>query len=226
MARILPARETCDNLINLYFAASDRLYRTILARPFMEEYNRYWDRKDTHDSFLPRLLCILCTAAQLDQDLHDLGRNEPATIHIPTALSLATEWVKKRLKTDPSDIWTLQGRLLVSLAIMDFQTRQSLKWTDLGTLVRMGMEIGLHQGLTQGAVTSAAEKECRRRLWFTIMDQDIQTSMQRKLPCAFRLELVGCASPSNLDDDEINPNVEDVPISRPLDEITENHLQA
>lgn len=88
------------------------------------------------------------------------------------------------------------------------------------------MEMGLHLDTDQAAATSAEDKERRRRLWFALMELDLEASAQRNLPCAFSWEAVLCPSPSNLNDCDIKPNVENVPPSYALEVHTENHLQA
>lgn len=226
MVNILPSRATCANLIKLYFAASDRLYQTILPRSFIEEFSGFYDGKSTHGSFLPRLLCVLCIASKLNLRMKASESNGRATIHIPTAWVLVREWLDEKARTDPLDIWTLQIRLLNFLAAKKSLVQKPIVWAELGYLVRAGMEMGLHRNPIQGTVTSAGDKECRRRLWFTLIELDLHASTQRNGLCAFTWETFSCAPPSNLDDHEIDPNAEDVPPSRPLEEITANHLQA
>jgi hypothetical protein len=82
--------------------------------------------------------------------------------------------------------------------------------------------------MIQGPFISAGERESRRRLWYTLMELDLQTSIQLYLPCTFRWENVTCISPGNFDESQIEViDKPDVPIPRPsIEEVTENHLQA
>lgn len=228
MTKMLPPQDVCNKLIRVYFLESEGLYRTTRLSVFEKEYNEFWDgESNTHDSFLPRLLCMLCLAAQFGKGWRGRDRDGNATIHIPTAYALVGEWLDERTRTDTFDISILQTKLLHFFARKLISAKKSLVWVEVGYLARMGMQLGLHRDpMIQGASISAGEKESRRRLWFTLMELDVQTSIHLNLPCTFSWASVACASPGNFDEKEIEVDTLDVPFSRPLEQVTENHLQA
>ncbi len=68
--------------------------------------------------------------------------------------------------------------------------------------------------------------EIRRRLWFTILDMDIDISMACNLPTVVREGEYSCQPPKNIDDEQLSPETKELLWPKPLDQPTTNQLQA
>jgi hypothetical protein len=227
MADILPPRPVCDRLLDQYFVVSEGLYRMVHIPSFQQEYARYLDGKGCNDSFLPRLLCMLCIAAGSGSGSRGLGHDRSTTVHIPTACVLVRHYLDSLRRRHVVDLTALQTELLLLQALKTVHPKEQSSWTQLGYIVRMAMTMGLHHDPSETPSLTPFTGECRRRLWFTVLEMDLDASLTRNLPCAIRPGEHSCRPPHNLDDTALLPTTAaPLPDSQPLDHPTTNHLQA
>lgn len=53
-----------------------------------------------------------------------------------------------------------------------------LVWISAGALVRMAMQMGLHQDPNIIGDMSVLQNEMRRRLWYTILEMNVQAALE------------------------------------------------
>lgn len=226
MADILPPRPVCDRLIQLYFTMSEGLYRMIHIPSFKKEYADYWDGKGCDESFLPRLLCMLCISARLGTDSRGPGHDRYTSVHTPTACVLVRHWLDELRRKHLAELTTLQTELFLLHVEKIITPQHQASWTQLGYVVRMAMTMSLQRDPSELPGVTEFLGECRRRLWFTLMEMDLHVSVACSLPSAVRQGEYSCEPPRNIDDTDLFPTMSTLPDSKPPDQLTTNHLQA
>ncbi|RYP05069.1 hypothetical protein DL765_009964 [Monosporascus sp. GIB2] len=92
-------------------------------------------------------------------------------------------------------------------------------------VVAIAMATGLHFGPSQLPV-STFEAEIRRRLWATVLELAVQTSLDSGVhPVISGETLDSCELPSNLDDSQISESTKTMPAPQPTTTLTQNSIQ-
>ncbi|KAK2072961.1 hypothetical protein P8C59_007278 [Phyllachora maydis] len=225
MADILPKKAACDRLLQAYIGMSEGLYRVIHIPSFRHEYDDYWEGKGAYDAFLPRLLCMLSIASRFDTESRGLSHDRCDSVHVPTACRLVRHWLDNLRGKQLVDMYTLETEILILHAQRMMKPRPQDSWTQLGLIVRMAMAMGLHRDPCEFPQLSPFLGEQRRRLWYTIMDMDLHVSLACNLPCAAREGEYTCKPPRNLDDEDLEAEMKELPESRPMEEKTTGQMQ-
>lgn len=226
MADILPSKPICDRLLEAYIVMSEGLYRITHVPSFRAEYEMFWQQRKVSDGFLPRLMCMLSLGSKFETDKRGLSHDRADGIHAPTACALARAWLDSLRGKQMVDMDTLQCEVLLLHASRMMSSRNAESWTQLGFIVRMAMTMGLHRDPDEFPQIRPFYAELRRRLWYTIMDMDLHVALACNLPCSVREGEYTCRPPSNLDDNDIYPELSKLPPSKPIDEYTNTQLQA
>jgi hypothetical protein len=226
MADILPKRPACDRLLEAYIGASEGLYRVVHLPTFRQEYERYWEGQGHNEAFLPRLLCMMSIGSRFETEARGLGHDRLDSVHAPTALALVRNWLDGLRGKHLVDYHTLQTEILLLHAQRTITLRNQDAWTQMGLIVRMATTMGFHRDPSEFPQITPFHAENRRKIWYTIMDMDLHISLQCNFPCAVREGEYTCKPPRNLDDEELLPDMRELPPSRPLEVSTSNQLQA
>ncbi|KAL3458097.1 hypothetical protein BJX64DRAFT_235336 [Aspergillus heterothallicus] len=171
----IPERQILDELIRLYFTTFEGCYRILGYQSFMVEYENYMIRpKSAENSIVLRLLLIMTIAGPM----HPNGniRREIAA-KARTWLDLVQGWLSGPLEKNR---FTLNGIQLHCLLLLSRQVNQigaDLVWISAGALMRMAMQMGLHQDPDFLGEMSLEQKETRRRLWYTILEINVQSAL-------------------------------------------------
>ncbi|KAJ2895682.1 zn2cys6 transcription factor [Zalerion maritima] len=220
MADILPKRSDCDRLLDMYIKTAETLYRIIHIPTFRLDYEAYWNSERRPESFLPLLLVMMALATKYESRSRGPNGERLDSIHIPTACALVRMWLDGLKGKDLVDMTTLQTEVLLNhTQRMVLKPQES--WSRLGFIVRMAMSMGMHRDPSEfGGGIPPFEGEVRRRLWWTILDLDLHMSLQCNLPCAIRNDDFTCRPPLNLDDEDIYPEMNELPDEKPHDQFT------
>lgn len=232
MADVTPRRDICDRLFYGYVNVSEGLYRVVHVPTFQAELERYWahglnlSQGGVTEDFLPRYLAILCIGSRFEAESKGLSIDRSDGVHIPTACALVRSWLDSVRCKPSADFNILQTEVLLLHALRMIAPRSQRIWTELGMISRMAMVMGLHRDASEFAPEiSPFQAECRRKLWFTIMDMDLHVSIASNLPSALRPGEFTCHPPRNLDDADIYPEMPALPPAKPMDQYTEGQMQ-
>ncbi|KAL1864834.1 hypothetical protein VTK73DRAFT_5614 [Phialemonium thermophilum] len=226
MGDVLPKRAACDRLLEAYIGVSEGLYRVIHVPTFRKEYEEYWEGRRCCETFLPRLLTMMSIGSRFDTDSRGMGHDRSDSVHAPTACALVRSWLDGLRGKQLVDIHTLQTEVLLLHAQKTIAPRHQDAWTQLGLVVRMAMSMGLHRDPSEFPQLTPFQAETRRRLWYTIMDMDLHLSLAASLPCATREGEYTCRPPRNVNDEDLYPEMKELPPSKPFDHFTDSLLQA
>ena len=115
-------------------------------------------------------------------------------------------------------IQALQTNLLLLLARETAGVGGDLIWISAGALLRTAVYMGLHRDPACLPKRTTFAAEMRRRLWNTILEITLQSSMDSGGPPLVSLSDFNTEPPSNFDDDQL---VAEDPVPKPEDDFTQ-----
>lgn len=209
-------------MVNVYFRCFEPVHRILHEPSFWAEYERFWANPEcfTVGQRLKILLVIaagssLCDEAGPDSELR--GR-------VQQWIYTAQAWLSGPLEKDRLDIQGLQIHCLAMLARQIFSVGGDLVWMSMGSLIHRAMQIGLHRDPKHLPSMSRLEAEVRRRLWYTILELIVQSSLDSAMPPRISFEDFDTESPSNNNDDEIDKTTTGL-LPHPTEKYTSTSMQ-
>lgn len=121
----------------------------------------------------------------------------------------------------------LTGLQIFCLLILARQTAgvdEALLFVSVGTLVRFAMMMGLHRDPRYFPKMSIMQTEMRRRLWSTVLEMALQSSLDAGMIPMISLDDFDTQAPSNIDDRDMDENTTSLP-TKPLSVFTQTTLQ-
>ncbi|KAF9887198.1 hypothetical protein FE257_010452 [Aspergillus nanangensis] len=197
----LPAPDLVDDLVRLYFATFESCYRILHYPTFQRQYEAFTDNPELADSeFIVKLLLILSAAGALHSDVHihrALAAKARTWIHV------AQTWLSAPLEKNRLSLDGVQIHCLLLLARQATRVGADLVWISAGSLVRMAMQMGLHQDPSRLVDMDLLNREMRRRLWYTILEMNVQAALDSGMSPMVSPEDYNTQLPSNLNDDDL-----------------------
>ncbi|KAJ5623853.1 hypothetical protein N7510_000162 [Penicillium lagena] len=225
----LPSKAVCDKLLDSYAKNFEKALRILHVPSFQRRYTEFWDDSDHeiyHSSaFIPQLTAVLAVSVSLEDQNMKLVDSSAWKYLKLSAVNLIQEWYRKLSRKQRAELDTLQVEALLILARRLQQVSSEEIWRASGTLVRSAMSIGLHVDPSTTLEISAFQAEIRRRLWITIMELDLQTSVESGLPVMNGGMKFGHMTQANLNDCDFDESTTELPASRPLHEWTDSLSQ-
>ncbi|CAK7217628.1 hypothetical protein SBRCBS47491_003223 [Sporothrix bragantina] len=196
----IPAREVADELINGYFRTFETVYRILHIPTFTRDYQRYWENPhEASTNFVVQMqLCMAIGAAFYDETC--------------SLRHLAAQWIYEAqvwlMTPAPSqkshmNIPGLQTMCLMHLAREVSGNGGDLVWISAGELVRAAMFMGLHRDPTKIPKIPRYLAEIRRRLWATILEIGLQSSLDSGGPPLLSMSDFDTLPPANFFDDQL-----------------------
>ncbi|KAJ4347485.1 hypothetical protein N0V95_005406 [Ascochyta clinopodiicola] len=116
-------------------------------------------------------------------------------------------------------------QLLLIMAIDTQAIGGDLAWIAMGSLMQRAMAIGLHIKPSQLPI-SPLEAETRRRIWTTILELSVQSSLDSgTFPIIPRDALDNFEPPSNIDDSQLSESTQKAPVPQPPSTFTRSSIQ-
>ncbi|KAG0650421.1 Transcription factor lepE [Hyphodiscus hymeniophilus] len=220
---LVPDRSIADRLVNLYFDTFETSYR-ILHRPiFWRDYELFWQAPEqAAPGFVPVLLlvmaCVRCMVPKAPLSFNHEGS---------TVRSVAIQWIRA------CDFWLTQQsqkhRFLAMYQVMCLRylaaAASSLKvkqaYSQAENLLIYFKAAGMHRDpnlLVEKC--SAYEMEMRRRLWATVMEFELQASIDRGMPSSLAGLTIDCPPPLNINDEHFAEQSVKLPLAKPSEEFT------
>ncbi|KAH8175467.1 fungal specific transcription factor domain-containing protein [Sarocladium implicatum] len=221
MTDILPSKPVCDRLVAAYMDITESITRIVHFPTFREQYNLFWDGKLQSDYFLPQLLSMLAIVSRFTTKSQGFGHERVDGVHTPTAFALVRTWLDGLAGKHLIDLVVIQIEMLLIVCRRALMFRPQELWVPLGRVIRMAMTMGLHRDPSElGSRITPFVGEMRRRLWYAICELDTQTSFDSDMPCSIRDEEYTCSPPRNLNDEDIYPDMKELPVGKPIEEHT------
>ncbi|KAI1207482.1 uncharacterized protein F4807DRAFT_434741 [Annulohypoxylon truncatum] len=218
--QFLPARSVADKLIDAYLRTFESVYRIIHVPTTRRAYNSLWENSGLVSSahVVQLQLCLAIGACFYDE----------AFSFRPQALQWVREaehWLAASGKLR-STVFDIQTMCLLQLAR---QTSQHLPehqvWASSGALVRAAMADGLHRDPARLLNIPGSEIDVRRRLWATILELVLDSSIDAGGPPMISSDDFDCSLPLNLNDDELDIDCDGKIVPHDLTEYTDTSIQ-
>lgn len=215
---LLPGRETVDHLVRLYFETFEAAYRILHAPTFWREYEGFWeDPQAGKSSFIVTILLVVaavnCVSSR-EQTTY-VGDSSSAREAAILWIEACDFWLQRQSQKHVYlAIW--QIRCLLLLAKMSNTVKKKRTWTSAGNLMRQAMSAGFHRdpGLL-GTKVSVFDQEMRRRLWATMVELELQASIDRGMPSASAGFPSDVAPVLNVNDEDFEEGSQKVPSQKP-----------
>ncbi|OOF94042.1 hypothetical protein ASPCADRAFT_149295 [Aspergillus carbonarius ITEM 5010] len=229
MQASLPPKAVCDRLVNLYTTNFERTLRMLHLPTFLRQYADFWATpapdNDRSATFLPQLTAVLAAALPLEDPNFRLDFSSVWEYLQTPAVNLVRVWLQKLGRKQRTELVSLQIEALVILARRLRLASQEELWRATGTLVRSAMVVGLHLDLAENPQLSVFQKEVRRRLWITIVEMDLQTSIASGMPVTIPELDFDPLIPANLNDVDFDDTTTELPPAKPRHEWTDTLAQ-
>jgi hypothetical protein len=197
-----PNRELADTFASMYFRSFESTYRIIHIPSFWEEYQTYWDNPEsTKTGQVLKILLVVGIGSSLSQDQ---GADVRLNGMVQHWIYAAQTWLSGPMEKDRLDLTGLQVYCLVILARQIFAVGGDLVWMSMGSLVHIAMQIGCHRDPKHLPQMSVLQAELRRRLWATILEMVMQSSLDSAMPPRISLDEFDIGPPANINDAEID----------------------
>ncbi|OGM42351.1 hypothetical protein ABOM_007908 [Aspergillus bombycis] len=219
--RSLPARDVCDKLVEHYLRIVELPFRILHIPNFRREYSAFWDESSKRRPlFVVIVLLILSIGVQFsDEKETDPLQRQYARQWIRAAQA----WLSDIRCKDFATISGIQAHCLVVLSLQFNGSKPDRIWLAQGVLQRIANYMGLHRDPTHFPEMPLYHAEMRRRLWSTIMEFEVQVSMDLgMLPNTIEFDTT---PPSNLDDEAFEETTTTCPKQAPTSTQTQSSLQ-
>ncbi|KAJ5286705.1 fungal-specific transcription factor domain-containing protein [Penicillium angulare] len=231
---LLPPRNITDKLVEIYFLTFETTFRVLHAPQFLAEYEAFWTPRDNtssnswpRDVFVAKLLgAIACATSLTDSGL--LSTEEQSHTPNQTAkqwIQAVGSWAKTVTTYAKLDLDFIQVMCLMLIARQAIAYEGDLSWLGAGSLVREAMMIGLHRDPSNFKGISPFLAETRRRLWYTVMELDLQAALDTGVPATISEDEFDCAPPSDLNDEDLSPDSIVVPPPKHATVLTRTSFQ-
>ena len=196
-----PSREMADSMAALYIRSFESAFRVLHVPSFWAEYQDFWSNPESIKTG-HRLKILLVIALGSSISRHDDADGIFRRM-VQQWIYAAQEWLSGPLEKDRLDITGVQVHCLTLFARQIFSIGGDLVWISIGSLTHTAMQIGLHRDPKHLPKMPTLQMEVRRRLWATILELAIQSSLDSAMPPRISLDEFDTEAPSNNNDDEL-----------------------
>ncbi|ROV98026.1 hypothetical protein VMCG_06972 [Cytospora schulzeri] len=218
----MPSKDLADELLEAYFRTFETVYRILHVPSFRLEYSRYWlNPKGAREAFVIQLQLCMALGAVLHDNTFSLR-------------SLAVRWVYEARfwLLQPSEksrlnLSGLQAWCLIHLSRDVCGIGGDLVWASAGTMMRMALYIGLHRDPVHLPKMSLLAAETRRRVWATILEILVQSSMDSGGPPLISSDDYDTKPPGNYNDEDLlrDTTSAEPPPPKPITTFTDTSIQ-
>lgn len=189
-------------MVILYFQTFESTHRILHVPTFWTEYQRFW----IHPKGAPTNLSLkIHLVMAIASSLQDPGTTSIDLRHLVHQwVYVAQTWLSGPLEKDRLDVTGLQIHCLTMLARQVLSIGGDLMWMSMGSLVHRAMQMGLHRDPKHLPRMSVLQAEIRRRLWATILEMVVQSSLDSGMPPRIALDEFDTEEPSNINDNEVD----------------------
>lgn len=210
----LPSKEITDILVAQYLRTIETIHRVLHVPSFKQEYEAMMAAQEPDRSFLVLLKLVLAIGAATYDDMFTMRTSAIRWVYE------AQTWVSEPESKARLGIQFLQIHILLLIARGMIGVDGGSVWVSTGGLIRLAMHMGLHRDPRFLPKMSRYSSEMRRRIWNTILEVELQNSMESGGPPLCSLDDFNTMPPSNFNDDDLTEENE-YPVSAPNEIFTD-----
>ncbi|ENH70106.1 Activator of stress proteins 1 [Fusarium oxysporum f. sp. cubense race 1] len=217
---MLPARRTCDSLVDTYIKTFESVLRIIHVPSFLRDYEHFWEDSassiSSTDETFPCKLLLVAALGSITFTPTDSQQDQATSCREQSNnwISYVKDWLaRKSMKGMRGDLSMAQIACLLALTRHTHHQDSApmgVAWLSEGHgLTHMAVQMGLHrEPRVRSPNISVKEAEIRRRLWATMLELSLQVSVDESLPAPIAPESYDCEVPSSIADDDLVLGVE------------------
>ncbi|KAK9233794.1 fungal-specific transcription factor domain-containing protein [Lipomyces kononenkoae] len=219
----IPPRLIVDRLMAEYFnsmhiapGSLSFLYSMVLRSTDLTKYDAFWDHPlDTPVIWIGLLLAVLCLATlhHRQSDYPQFDSDSPDVVQIYREKIIQCLVLGRYTKCPPYTLETLL--LYLHIEVIKSDDAQIENWIIVGVIVRLALRMGYHRDPSHFPSISPFHAEMRRRTWAYIFQLDVLASAQFGLPRMIKQSQSDTAEPRNLKDEDLDENMQELPLPRP-----------
>ncbi|KGO67494.1 Transcription factor, fungi [Penicillium italicum] len=224
---MVPQRNVADHLLQLYLDTFETTYRILHTPTFLRQYADYWANTQPVDmAFVAQLLAVMAAGSCFYVPLP--GQDDRHVFQKPAMkwIMAVQYYVSCTIMSPKIDFRMLQTQTLLLVARLGVASDGDMAWASAGSLIRSATTLGLHRDPTRFRKIRPFYSELRRRLWATIVELELKISLDRGVPPSVDLDECDCDSPSNWDDADLIPEMENNPAPLSTALYTQNFYQS
>ncbi|QPC80086.1 hypothetical protein HYE68_010838 [Fusarium pseudograminearum] len=219
----LPPRQVCDTLISMFFRWHYTMMPILHPVKFQREYERFWNSPRHTSNTWTALLFALLSLSTGVCEASGMVLNSP--VPLPSSKDLSTKTQQRLLLGDyvSSNEHAVEAMLLHLVGCwLRSKASDTNLWFLMGRGVQLAISKGYHRDSSKvsNSTISAFDGEMRRRVWVCIYQLDALMSFQLGLPSMVPSDSCDTELPRNLDQNQLHPDIKELPPSRPLSENT------
>jgi Fungal specific transcription factor domain. len=165
---------------------------------FMQQYELYWNNPQGASRAFPSTLALVlaigaCFVSEAEAD--------ELQLLAPKWIASAQFWLTESFEKFGIDLSVLQVSALLLLARQTVPDPSELVWISGDFPLRIAVGLGLHKETRiHFPEFSPLESEMRKRLWATILEMSVQSSLDTGMPPSISSDDFDSEPPSNIDD--------------------------
>lgn len=205
----LPQRSVIETQAVIYFQTWETSYKILHQPSFWDEYGQFWEHSHTSEnstSFAVILLLIVastkCVNHRTDVFIADTTVDRQAAAEL---IDICDAWIAQQPRKRPT-LTFFQVHCLSLLAKRANCVRVKQDWVNSGDLVRLAIASGMHRDPTLLATGKISDlnKEMKKRLWATIAELELQSSLEAGLQSSLTSLYIDTPAPMNVDDESLS----------------------
>lgn len=220
---LLPSKHEVDAQVALYFHTWETTYRILHEPTFWAEYNNFWEHPGEKQAGFAAILVLLiaitkCSTVKDDVFVGDSTSDRDAASNLIETCEI---WLNRQPRKRLTLLFfQLQCLALLAKRVNCVKLKQD--WLTAGDVMRLALASGMHRDpslLATGRI-SEYEKEMKKRLWYTIAELEIQSSIDSGLQSSLTGLYFDTPAPSNFPDEVFSLETKELPASKPIDFFT------
>lgn len=215
---MVPDRTLADRLLWQYLDTIETTLRIIHVPTFMKDYESFWTSPhEARPDFVVQLLVVMAMMYCIIPGGEEgyVGRSSARREKATHWINVCGFWLESQSQKHVSLVnYQLHIQIWIAKWINCIKVKRF--WTDSGILVRRFMAAGMHRepSLLCGKINTF-DCEMRRRLWHTVLELDLQATVDRGITPTIGAMDWDTEPPRNIDDESFNIDTESLPEAKP-----------
>ncbi|KAF2134067.1 hypothetical protein P153DRAFT_353273 [Dothidotthia symphoricarpi CBS 119687] len=217
----LPEKSIVDTHVSTYFQTWETTYRILHELSFFDQYQKFWEHApgDYSQTSFAALLVLMIASTKCLAPKDDIFEGD-STVDREAAsclINIYENWVNRQSRKR-LDLLFFQLHCMALLAKRTNCVKIKQDWVSTGEVVRLAMASGMHRDT--GGKISEFEKEMKKRIWATIMEFELQSSLETGLQSSLTDLYFDTPPPVNLPDHALVPDSQHMPATLPIENFT------
>ncbi|KAJ5931045.1 hypothetical protein N7466_006538 [Penicillium verhagenii] len=193
----LPPKELADTLVDNYIRTFESRYRVLHIPTFRRDYDAIWTTEVPDVEFMLQVKLVMAIGAVVYDENYSLRPSSVRWIYEAQTWAAEPEFkARLTMRFIQTNILLLMAREIVGIS-------GPLIWISMGDLIRTAVYMGLHRDPLYLPKKSTFDSEMCRRLWNTIIEMALNTSLESGGPPLLNLDDFDTHPPGNFDDEDI-----------------------